>query len=599
MAEKKLRYKEVPQALGFVLRTIWAISPTYVILIFTRQLKDRLVPYATLFIAAAITTKLPELASDKGTIRDIVMLSLLAFAIELSAKLFDIVFTKTVVRTEAKVGVVMREHFYERFARLPYHLYEDKDVIDAFNYADEFMHRFSRFGLYTIARSVGAVIEFFVATIALLAVAWYMPLLLLIFVPFLVRSVFKLNRDSARTSFWKLPAQRRIWTIERLFQPRQIKEARLYGVIEHFLGVRRTLTEEVNEAEQKIQFRREKLNLIQDAEINAASLVASIIAIWRIAYHGAPLGTFLLAQQLTSRAGAAIDMLFSDLSTFDEDLYGFSEFRYITEELQPKADKDLTVVDERPSVELKKLGFTYPESEHPALRQVNLSIPYGSSLAIVGENGAGKTTLTKLILGLYRPESGVVLVSGQDLQDRDAASWLKRVGVLLQDFGMNEDMTIREAVWTGDITKPLDDTLIWQALDEAELSKAIRKLPHGLDTYLGKWIDEDKGTELSGGQLQRLAIARTLFRNPDVLILDEPTSAIDANAEERIFSRLQKAREGKTTIFISHRFSTVRRAERIIFMEEGKIIEQGTHEELMKNRGKYYDMFTLQAAGYQ
>ncbi len=598
MAEKKLKYSEVPQALGYVIRTIWNISPAYVLISLLQQIKDRLVPYATLFIAAAITSKLPSIINNETEFRSIVTLSALALIIELSSRLLDLLVNKTKVRAEAKVAIIMREHFYSRYARLPYHLYEDKDVIDAFNYADEFMYRFSQFGLYQIARSVGSVIEFITATVALVAVAWYMPLLLLILMPFLLRSIFRINRENARIYRDNRPAQRRVWTIERQFYPRYIKETRLYGVVEHFLGERRKLSESMNRKEQEISFRRDRLNFLQEGEIQIASFIATIIALWRIAFQGAPLGIFVLAQQLTSRAGNAIDTLFSELGRFDEDLYGFSEYRYITEELQPREDIGLEKVPPKPDISIENLTFSYPESRTPALKDITLAIPYGMSIAVVGENGSGKTTLTRLLLGLYRPQEGEIRLNGKPAASYEEASWLRKAGVLLQDFGLNEDITIREAVWIGDIHKPRDDTLIWQALEHAELKKTIEELPHKLDTYLGKWIDEEKGTELSGGQLQRLAIARTLFRNPEILILDEPTSAVDANAEERIFSRLQTARKDKTTIFISHRFSTVRRAKYIIVLDNGRLKEQGTHEELMKRRGLYHEMFTKQAEGY-
>jgi ATP-binding cassette subfamily B protein len=600
MAEKKLQYREVPQALGYVIKTIWGISPGYVLITFFKQIKDRLTPYATLFITAAITTQLPLVLGDRTRFKRIVMLLLLGLAIEFATRAIDLLLERTTMRAEAKVSIIMREHFYRRYASLPYHLYENKNVLDAFNYADEFMYRFSQFGLGQIARSVGSLIEFIAATVALVAVAWYMPLLLLVFVPFLLRSVFKINKENVKVYKQNRPAQRRIWTIERMFYPNYIKETRLYGVVDHFLKERSVLTHSINAKEQAVAFRRSRLNFIQETELQIASVIATAIAVWRIAYQGSPLGIFVLAQQLTSKAGNAIDMLFSEIGRFDEDLYGFSEYRYITEELQPKVPShELASVASGPDLSLRGMSFTYPEAKSPSLRNITLDIPYGTSMAIVGENGAGKTTLTRLLLGLYRPSKGELLIDDLPLTDYDEASWLARTGVLLQDFGLNEDITIRDAVQIGDITHAGNDDKVWAALARAELTKTIDDLPYKLNSYLGKWVDEEKGTELSGGQMQRLAIARTLFRDPDILILDEPTSAVDANAEERIFSHLQQVRKGKTTIFISHRFSTVRRANLIIFIDKGRITERGTHEELMKLKGKYYEMFMAQAKSYQ
>ena len=164
---------------------------------------------------------------------------------------------------------------------------------------------------------------------------------------------------------------------------------------------------------------------------------------------------------------------------------------------------------------------------------------------------------------------------------------------------MFEDLTISEAIWLGDVSKPRDKGAITKVLKEVGLDKKVEDFPHGLDSYIGKWMDREKGIELSGGETQRMAIARALFRDPEILILDEPTSSIDANAEEKIFSKLMASRKGKTTLFISHRFSTARRAEKIIFMEDGKLAEQGTHDELMKQKGGYRQMFTTQAEGYR
>jgi len=597
MAERKLRYKEVPQAILYVMRTLWRLSPSYVLLSFVATIKEKLIPFVTLFIAAEITTQLPTLVTNHNNIMTIIWLVVATVAVELGDRLIDIAIRTKQQRTEAIVNIGLREEFYTAYARLPYYLYENKEVLDAFQYADDFMSRFSRFGLQQITRAAGSVLEFFTAIIALTAVAWFMPLAFVIFLPFLILSVGKINRAQAQLFHENRGIQRRLWAMESLFYPRRIKETRLYNLVAYLLKNRRIYSQKIEQREIELRIKHDHSRFWQAALMELAGLFASIVAIWRIAFDGATLGVYVLASQLTSRANGAVSSFFTEISDFDKDLYGFAEYRYITETLQPE-HHNLPMAPEKPAIKLDHITFTYPEAKKPTLRDINLEIPYGHSLAIVGENGAGKTTLTRILLGLYKPQKGAVLVAGTSLSDLDESSWLRRIGVLLQDFGMDEDITIRDSVWMGDITKPNDGKAIQKVINDVELTEVVAEAPTGLDTYIGKWIEKDNGIELSGGQLQRLAIARTLFREPDILILDEPTSAIDANAEERIFSHLVENRKDKTTIFISHRFSTVRRAEHIAFIERGELIEYGTHAELMKINGKYAKMFKTQAAGY-
>ncbi|MDB5185171.1 MAG: msbA2 [Candidatus Saccharibacteria bacterium] len=599
MAEKKIKYKEVPHALKYAITIIWRISPGYVIGSVAIQLQDLVLPYVTLFIAASVTSRLPKLLDHHQGLTTVIWLVIAAAAVEVFSRVSDTFIRNQSRRAEARVAIIMREQFYIAYARLPYYLYEDKATIDASNYAELFMTNFGRFGLRQLLESTSSVLDLIFATIALAAVAWYVPLFFLALLPFLIRAVFRLNRDQAKAYYDNRTDERRVWAIEALFFPRTIKETRLYGLVGHLLQTRREASLRTQTRDLKVETRRDRMTLQQDGLVQFSSLVASLVAIYRIAYQGSPLGVFVLAQQLTSRAGTAVNSLFSQLSSFDQDLYGFAEYRYITETLQAASRDNLINSIDQPNIALEDVSFRYPQSGKNVLHTVSLEIPFGSTLAIVGENGAGKTTLTKLLLGLYRPANGTMRVNGHELYNIDENVWLSHIGVLLQDFGLNEDITLREAIWFGDITKPDSDEALRPAVDLAGLTEIIKELPHGLDTYLGKWIDEDKGTELSGGQLQRLAIARAAFRNPDILILDEPTSAIDANAEEKIFNKLMAARKGKTTIFISHRFSTVRRAEMIAYMHHGKLVEYGTHEALMAQKSRYYDMFTLQAEGYR
>ena len=255
-----------------------------------------------------------------------------------------------------------------------------------------------------------------------------------------------------------------------------------------------------------------------------------------------------------------------------------------------------------PTLEFKDVGFKYPGLSTWVIRNLNLRIEAGQKIAIIGENGAGKTTLVKLMLRLYDVTEGELLVNGINIKDLDLNTWHKYCSVLLQDYELFKIVSIEENIALGRIRqfKKEDHQTetteqIIKAAKEAKITKVIEGTPKGYKTILGRDVG---GVDLSGGENQRLALARTFYRNADLVIMDEPTSAVDAKAEAEIFDSLRSHLSGKTVIFISHRFSTVRNADRIVVIEAGKIEEDGSHEELLAGKGLYHKMFTLQARGY-
>ncbi|MFB7949852.1 ABC transporter ATP-binding protein [Kitasatospora phosalacinea] len=257
-------------------------------------------------------------------------------------------------------------------------------------------------------------------------------------------------------------------------------------------------------------------------------------------------------------------------------------------------------------IRFEHVSFSYPGATRPVLEDIDLEIPAGTTLALIGENGAGKSTLVKLLCGLYRPTSGRILVDGTDLADLDAAAWRSRVATLLQDFARYE-LPLRQTVGLGDLrpgTEPgTDDAALADALARADADAVVAALPQGPDHLLGKGYGD--GAELSGGQWQKLGLARTLLRPaPLLLVLDEPASALDAEAEHTLFdgygatARTRALAHGSVTVLVTHRFSTVRRAERILVLADGRVREWGTHEDLMAARGLYAELYTLQAGAY-
>jgi ATP-binding cassette subfamily B protein len=243
------------------------------------------------------------------------------------------------------------------------------------------------------------------------------------------------------------------------------------------------------------------------------------------------------------------------------------------------------------------VSFRYPGKTEWAVDDLSLTIARGASVALVGENGAGKTTLVKLLTGLYEPTEGRVLLDGKDLRAWDEAALRARFGVVFQDFNQYQ-LSARDNVGLGDAPHVTDDARVQRAAEEGGAAGVIAELPRGLDTALGNWFRE--GVELSGGQWQKVALSRAFMRqDADILVLDEPTAALDAKAEHYVFERFRALARGRTTIVISHRFPTVRMADRIVVLEQGRIVEQGTHDELVAAKGRYARMFELQASGYR
>jgi ATP-binding cassette, subfamily B, bacterial len=252
----------------------------------------------------------------------------------------------------------------------------------------------------------------------------------------------------------------------------------------------------------------------------------------------------------------------------------------------------------RTQIRFEDVTFRYPRSERSALAGLDLTIPAGRSLAIVGENGAGKTSLVKLLCGLYPPSSGRLRVDGHDLADLDERAWRDRVAVLFQDFARYH-LPVRDNIGLGAPAYAHDEERLRAAAEKAGVLDLIESLPRGWDTVLSR--EYTGGVDLSGGQWQRVALARTMFAvgaGARLVILDEPTAALDVRAEAQLYDRFLELTEGLTTCLISHRFSTVRRADRIVVLADGGVVEDGTHEELLDLDGRYARMFTLQAARF-
>ena len=246
--------------------------------------------------------------------------------------------------------------------------------------------------------------------------------------------------------------------------------------------------------------------------------------------------------------------------------------------------------------EFQNVGYKYSNSENWANRNLSFTLNAGEKLALVGENGAGKTTLVKLLARLYEPTEGLILLDGYDLREYDIRELRMQIGIIFQDF-LKYQMTMAQNIATGNIEQKENRDLIITAAEQSLANLVVNKLPHKYDQQLGKRFND--GVELSGGEWQKVALARAYMRKAQLMILDEPTAALDARAEYEVFQRFAELTKQRTSVLISHRFSTVRMADRILVLEKGKILEIGSHQQLLSMNGKYAELFNLQAMGYQ
>jgi ATP-binding cassette subfamily B protein len=312
------------------------------------------------------------------------------------------------------------------------------------------------------------------------------------------------------------------------------------------------------------------------------------------------IGTFSLAfqQALNLESGSVgILDLYSSIASRIQTLDKFFTFmKYEPVIISPVSPIELPQNPTPPVIEFKNVSFRYPKTERFILKDFNVKIESGEKIALVGENGAGKTTIIKLLLRFYDATEGEILINNVNIKDLSLEQWHKMVGALFQDF-IKYQFTFKENVTFGNLEEKDKEEALRDAIFKSGADKYLDDLPSGVDQVVGKMFDT--GIDLSGGQWQKLALARAFFRNAPLLILDEPTSAIDAKAEYEIFENVQKLQKDKTVIIISHRFSTVRNADRILVLDEGKIIEEGNHEKLMTKKGLYAELFNLQAEGYK
>src|SRR3954463_8605929 len=593
-----------------LLRMVWDTNPGYVIGILLLRVARSAVPLAVLWIGKLIVDEVVRaigVHSAGGTISWGRLVTLVG--IELAIALVGEGLSRISSLLESLLGDLFANRtsvqLMQHAASLDLEQFEDAEIYDKLERARR--QTVGRIGLFTMLL---ATLQDLITLVSLsVALAVYVPWLLVLLVVAVLPSLLGETHFASLgySLLYSWTPERRQLDYLRYIGASDIsaKELKLFGLSDFLVGRYDKLSREFYEANKALSVRRSIVSTLLSivGTLGYYAAYAVIIYLTVIGYRSAAglftigvltflAGSFRQSRDLIQRVLLSLSQVFEQ-SLYLEDLFSFLD---IEPSIRPKPGSKAVPVPIRTGFVFEKVGFKYPGSENWAVRHLDFSLAPGERIALVGENGAGKTTLVKLLARLYDPVEGRILLDGVDLRDYDLDSLRRNIGVIFQDF-VRYDFLLKENIAVGNIGRIEDQPAIETAAERSLADSVVHRVAGGFDQMLGKRFEN--GVDLSGGEWQKVALARAYMRDAQLLILDEPTAALDARAEYEVFLRFSELTKGRMAVLISHRFSTVRMADRILVLKGGELVEQGTHEALVEHGGLYAELFQLQAAGYR
>ena len=455
---------------------------------------------------------------------------------------------------------------------------------------------------FDLISKVVSMFSYFTALTAILAVLHYSGTLF--FIAFLALTIvnaavsFHFRRKNFNYMFRHSKDRRKMtYYSDLLVNKDMVKEVRLFDLSDLLIGKYNEVFKGYFKGIKKLIWQEHAWNIV----LSLLTAVMNAILYYMIATNITQIGDYALYTGALNAISAALTAIISVSSTiYEGSLFIDNMILFMKEEqtVKPTISEPISPKTHcGHTIELKNVSFKYPGAKTFVIKNMDLTIKAGSTVALVGLNGAGKTTLIKLITRLYDPTEGVILLDGVDIREYDTQKLYKLFGIIFQDFGKYAE-SAADNIAFGNISKEKDEENVKEAAENSGADAFIEKLPLSYNTPLTKYFEQD-GTELSVGQWQKLSVARAFYSDADILILDEPTASLDAIAEQEIYTQFDRLREGKTSIFVSHRLSSATIADTVIVLENGAVAEMGSHGELMALKGKYHKLFSTQAARYQ
>ena len=583
-----------------VLKIVWQSSPLVVSLGLVFRLIGSLIPLAALWITKLIIDGIVDAVSSHQPVNPLLWWLVAA---EFAIAIFGSILGRTIDYLDALLADKYTRHIsiqvMKHAADLDLTAYEDPVFYDRLERAR--VQATDRLGMIqSIGRLVQQVITAGSLSVSILLFSPWLLLLLIagILPAFLGESHFAFLGYAK--NFRQTPVRRELDYLRVLGGSREAaKELKLFGLKDFLIGRFTRLSDQIYRENVDLARRRLIAGSFLSVIGTAGYYSAYVYVIWRTVTGSLTIGTLTFLTGAIVQASGNIQQIFSSLSSIaDQALFLTDLLAFF--EMQPTIrSKPHALPAPRPIVrgfEFCNVSFRYPGTSRMVLNGLDLHLRAGERVALIGKNGEGKTTLVKLMTRLYDPVEGQVLLDGVDLREYKLEDLYREIGVIFQDF-MRYEMTARENIAVGRIDEINNLPLLKTAADKSMADEVIERLPRDYEQMLGRRFES--GVDLSGGEWQKIALARAYLRDAQVLILDEPTAALDARSEFEVFQRFAELTAGKSALFISHRFSTVRMADRIVVLENGRIAEDGNHEKLVSLGGRYAEMFEMQAASYR